>query len=103
MTIKELLLELGSVEIIPETFDKSIVNYNGKPMTFAQIPDKIVYNTVKNILKTLSPQERENFKSNDTAVWDIVFKADGTVVVTDDTGKVWSQEIAKRVREKKAV
>ena len=96
MKIRDILNELAPVEIVPETLTKSIINYNGKRMTFSQIPDKKVYSTVKFILSKLTPQERQRFASDDTGTWDIVFKSDGTVVITDDYGKSWSKIIKER-------
>ena len=96
MKIRDILNELAPVEFVPETLSKSIVNYNGKKMTLAQIPDKKVYSTVKFILSKLTPEERKKFASDDTGTWDVVFKADGTVAVTDDEGNSWSKVLKQR-------
>ena len=97
--VEEQLYEF-QIELIPTTPNKTIINYNGKETTMGELP-KNVYDSVKFVIGKLRPEEKKGFYKDDTGTWDIVSKADGTLVVTDDEGKDYTKELKKRIKAAK--
>lgn len=95
------MLDEFNIEIMKQSFGSAAkINYNGKVVTFGELPNE-TYKVVKFVISKLRPEERKRFYADDTGTWDIVSKADGTLIVTDDEGNDYTKILKKRIKQAK--